>query len=72
MGTIEPVPKRIHTGRNGARYYYKDRDDTGALLPMGKWTKVYLKGYQKQQCTSGRSKRAVGLAGYVQGDEGRT
>lgn len=65
IGTIEPVPKRIYFGRNGAPYYYKTRGPHGEKLNIGDWTKIYLKDYQKKQCFRGRSDRSVGLAGYV-------
>ena len=65
IGTIEPVPKRIFFGNNGAPYYYKTRGPNGEKLSMGKQTRIYLKKYQKQQCFLGRSKRSRGLAGYI-------
>jgi len=65
IGTIEPVPKRIYFGRSGAPYYYKTRGPHGEKLNIAQWTKVYLKKYQKDQCFSGSSERATGLAGYV-------
>lgn len=66
-GTIEPVPKRIIRGEKGALFYWKDRDESGNELPMGARTKIYLKRYQKQQCSRGNSDRAQGLAGFVDG-----
>jgi hypothetical protein len=68
IGTIEPVPKRIYFGSSGAPYYYKTRDADGKPLSMAKWTKVYLKRYQKRQCFQGRSARGTGLAGYIDVD----
>lgn len=65
IGTIEPVPKRIYFGINGAPYYYKTRGPNGEKLGLGKQTKIYLKNYQKRQCFSGLSDRTRGLAGYM-------
>lgn len=67
IGTIEPVAKRIHEGRNGALYYYKTRGPNEERLTRDKWTKIYLKPYQVRQCRDGRSIRGTGLAGNIVG-----
>lgn len=70
IGTIEPVPKIVRESDNGSLYYYKTRDSSGNVLPPHKWTKVYLKRHQIQQCLNGGSTRTagMGLAGLVPGE----
>ena len=69
VGTISAQPKKILRGPNGALYYIKSWDQNGVTLPRHRWSKVYLKKYQRKQCVHGKSARTWGLAGNQEDEE---